>query len=351
MPMISRRHLIVAGVVAASSMRSLDCSAQNVPRSRRDGTTLLVTHPAFLGHVTYAGNPERPARMTAIDSALSAPSFCFLRREEAPMRSDIERAILRVSSAEHLARVKAAAADVANLPYAFDGDTVMSAGSLEAAYRAVGSGLLAVDHVMDPTSGITNAFCQVRPPGHHAERDRIMGFCLFNNIATAAAHARAAHGVERVAIVDFDVHHGNGTQQIFWSDRDTFYGSTHQMPLFPGTGAVSETGAGNICNAPLRAGDGGEAFREAFQTRISPRLDEFKPDLILISAGFDAHEGDPLAALKLQEADFDWATRRIADIAHRRCGGRIVSFLEGGYVLEDLGRSAATHVAALMDAA
>jgi len=204
--------------------------------------------------------------------------------------------------------------------------------------------------VMDKRSSITNAFCQVRPPGHHAETTRAMGFCIFSNIAIAAHHARARHGAERVAVVDFDVHHGNGTQSIFWPDKTLFYGSTHEMPLFPGTGAITETGEGNIFNAPLRAGDGGNAFKDAYLARIFPALRNFSPDLILISAGFDAHEADPLANLRLVEADFLWVSEEILEIAHKHCGGRVVSMLEGGYDLSALAKSVGVHVRALIDA-
>jgi acetoin utilization deacetylase AcuC-like enzyme len=219
---------------------------------------------------------------------------------------------------------------------------------MEAALRAVSAGLEAVDKVFSGEA--KNAFCQVRPPGHHAENDRAMGFCVFSNAAIAGLHARARHGAERIAVVDFDVHHGNGTQDIFWSDKDLFYGSTHQMPLFPGTGALNETGVGNIWNAPLRAGDGGETFREAFTGRILHSLHNFAPDLVIISAGFDAHRRDPLGGLELVEADFMWATEEVAKIADRHAGGRIVSLLEGGYDLEGLAKSVAVHVRTLMDA-
>jgi acetoin utilization deacetylase AcuC-like enzyme len=193
-----------------------------------------------------------------------------------------------------------------------------------------------------------NVFCAVRPPGHHAERNRAMGFCLFNSAAIAAHHARARHGVERVAVVDFDVHHGNGTQNIFWSDRDLFYGSIHQMPLYPGTGAPSETGVGNIWNAPLHPGDGGREFRETLRGRILPPLKDFHPDLIILSAGFDAHRDDPLGGLELDEADFAWATLHLMEAADRQCGGRLVSMMEGGYDLKGLAGSVAVHVQALM---
>jgi acetoin utilization deacetylase AcuC-like enzyme len=311
--------------------------------------TLLVTHPAFAGHQPGAYHPERPARMQAIDEALTDARFGALVRKEAPLRDDVEEAILRAHSADYFNRLRAVAQRTDDLPYSFDGgDTVMSGGTWEAALRGVGAVLLAIDAVMDPASGVRNAFCQVRPLGHHAEADRAMGFCFLSNAAIGALYARARHGARRVAVVDFDVHHGNGTQRIFWPDKDLFYGSTHEMPLFPGTGAVSETGAGNIFNAPLKAGDDGDVFREAMRARVLPALDAFGPDLVLVSAGFDAHRRDPLAHLRLLEPDFAWITEQIMQLAARHCGDRIVSVLEGGYELGALARSVAAHVAALM---
>jgi acetoin utilization deacetylase AcuC-like enzyme len=311
-------------------------------------TTLLYTHPSFVDHDTGPGHPERPDRMRAIDKALSHELFNGLTRADAPLRADIEAAIVLAHPQEYFDMIKAARPGEDEDSVRLDPDTVLSPGSWEPALRAVGAGLAAVDAVM--SGAAKNAFCQVRPCGHHAEAAKAMGFCLFNNIAVAAKYAKAKHGLGRVAVVDWDVHHGNGTQDIFWSDPDLFFASTHQMPLYPGTGAVNETGVGNIWNAPLRPGDKGDRFREAFAERLLPALYNFKPDLILISAGFDAHEADPLANLRLVEADFAWATQQLLDVADRHAGGRVVSMLEGGYDLSALARSTAVHVKALMDA-
>jgi len=230
-----------------------------------------------------------------------------------------------------------------------DADTSMSPGSLEAALRAVGGVTLAVDEVMNRKAA--NAFVAMRPPGHHTETARPMGFCLFNNAAIAARYAQKRYEIERAAIVDFDVHHGNGSQDIFWADKTVMYCSTHEMPLYPGTGAISERGEHDtIVNAPLSAGDGGDVFREAFETLILPRLHDFKPDLLIISAGFDAHTRDPLANLNLVEADYAWVTKKLMEIADKSAQGRVVSVLEGGYDLQGLSRSVAAHVAALMGA-
>ena len=306
-------------------------------------STLLITHPACLEHLTPMGHPERPDRLRAIERIFENERFQTLAREQAPAAAletialchpmDYIEAIRDATPKEGLARL--------------DADTTMSPGSFEAALRAAGGATRAVDEVMDQAAN--NAFVATRPPGHHAETAVPMGFCLFNNAAIAARHAQAQHGVERVAIVDFDVHHGNGSQQIFWSDPTVMYCSTHQMPLYPGTGAISERGEHNtIVNAPLRPGDGGEEFREAFETAILPRLTDFRPDLVVISAGFDAHMRDPLANLNLLEPDFAWATKKLMDIADASAGGRIVSMLEGGYDLDGLARSVAAHVTALM---
>ena len=306
-------------------------------------STLFITHPACLNHLTPAGHPERPDRLRAIERALEDEKFQSLARVEAPAASldtialchprDYAEEIAEATPAEGLVHI--------------DADTSMSPGSFEAALRAVGAATLAVDEVI--TGKAANAFCAVRPPGHHAETTRPMGFCLFNSAAIAARYAQKQHGVGRVAVTDFDVHHGNGTQEIFWSDPTVMYCSTHEMPLYPGTGAKSERGEhDNIVNAPLRAGDGGEEFRAAFESTILPRLRAFRPDLIVISAGFDAHMRDPLANLNLTEVDYGWVTRQLMDIADQSAGGRVVSLLEGGYDLQALARSVAVHVTTLM---
>jgi len=314
-------------------------------------TTLLLTHPSFVEHDTGLGHPERPDRMRAIDKVLTHELFGDLKREEAPLREDVEEAIALAHPRAYIDWVKSQRPREGEPPVRLDPDTVLSAKSWEPALRAVGAGLAAVDRVMDKSAGIANVFAQVRPCGHHAEIERAMGFCIFNNIAIAGLYARKKYGCERIAVVDFDVHHGNGTQAIFWSDKNLYFASTHQMPLYPGTGALSETGVGNVWNAPLRPGDGGEPFKEAFNARILPSLRNFGPDIVLISAGFDAHKDDPLANLQLTEPDFAWATHKIAEIAAKQAEGRLVSMLEGGYNLAALARSVAVHVKVLMDAA
>ncbi len=313
-------------------------------------STLLITHPVFVQHDTGEGHPERPDRMRAVDKALSHEIFAGLKREEAPLREDVEAQIALAHPAAYIDWVKSMRPSPSEEPARLDPDTALSATSWEPALRAVGAGLMAVDRVFDTKSGIKNAFAQVRPCGHHAERERAMGFCIFSNIAIAGLYARKAYGAERIAVVDFDVHHGNGTQDIFWNDKNLYFASTHQMPLYPGTGALRETGVGNIWNAPLRPGDGGDPFKEAFESRILPSLRNFAPDLVLISAGFDAHKDDPLANLQLTEPDFGWATAKLAEVADKHANGRLVSMLEGGYNLAALARSAALHVKVLMDA-
>jgi acetoin utilization deacetylase AcuC-like enzyme len=313
-------------------------------------TTLLITHPCFLDHDTGLGHPERPDRMRAIDKVLTHELFASLKREAAPLRDDVEDCIALAHPRDYIAWIKSVRPAQGAEPVRLDPDTVLSSKSWEPALRAVGAGLAAVDAVFDPRSGVKNVFAQVRPCGHHAERERAMGFCIFNNVAIAGLYARKKHGAERIAVVDFDVHHGNGTQDIFWNDKDLYFASTHQMPLYPGTGALNETGVGNVWNAPLRPGDGGETFREAFAARILPSLARFGPDLVLVSAGFDAHQDDPLANLRLLEPDFAWATARIAEIAEKHARGRLVSMLEGGYNLAALAKSVGVHVRALMEA-
>lgn len=310
-------------------------------------TTLLLSHPSFIAHDTGAGHPERPDRMRAIDKILAHDAYKDLVRRDAPLREDDATYIVMAHRAAHLEAMRSVAFGHTQGLERIDGDTVVSPGTWEAARRAVGAGLDAVDAVFSGQAD--NAFCQVRPPGHHAESDKAMGFCLFNNVAVAAHYARAKHGAERVAVVDFDVHHGNGTQEIFWNDKNLFYGSTHQMPLFPGTGAKGEVGVGNIFNAPLSAGDGRDNFELAFRERIIGPLNNFAPDLVIISAGFDAHERDPLGGLKLVEADFLWATEQLCEVARQHGRGRVVSMLEGGYDLTGLARSVAVHVKTLME--
>ncbi|MDB5596693.1 MAG: acetoin utilization protein [Hyphomicrobiales bacterium] len=308
--------------------------------------TLVLTHPDCLAHDNGPGHPERADRVRVVERILEHERFQTLLRESAPIGT--REAILRAHPETYYRAIEEASPHqgITRL----DGDTSMSPGTFQAALRSVGGACHAVDEVM--TGRVTNAFVVTRPPGHHAEHATAMGFCFFNNAAIAARHAQAVYGAERVAIMDFDVHHGNGTQDIFWADKSVLYASTHEMPLYPGTGALSETGAyGTIVNAPLRAGDDGVAFREAMSTRILPAMEAFSPDLVIISAGFDAHRRDPLANLNLVEADFGWATGKLMEVAGRCANGRVVSVLEGGYDLEALARSAAAHVMMLMGSA
>ncbi len=309
-------------------------------------TTLLLSHDAFILHAVPEGHPERPDRMRALAGAFRAPAFAGLLREDCP-RGDLSSAAL-VHDPRYVEMIGALKPDPDGF-IGIDSDTLFSAGTGEANLRALGGVIRAVDAVFARQA--QNAFLASRPPGHHAEQNKAMGFCFFNTVAVAARHAQQMHGAERVAIIDWDVHHGNGTQDIFWSDASVLYASTHQMPLYPGTGAKSEVGEHNtIVNAPLRAGDGGEAFRAAMNTVILPRVRAHQPDLIIISAGFDAHHRDPLANLALTEADFAWATTELMSIAAKSCQGRLVSVLEGGYDLIGLADSASRHVQALMEA-
>ncbi len=305
-------------------------------------TTALFTHPACLAHDMGRGHPERPARLQAILDALDKPEFAALDRREAPPASVEE--IASVHDRDYVEEVLRAVpkTGLAQL----DPDTALSPHSGEAALRAAGAVVAAVDAVA--TGEAANAFCAVRPPGHHAERAAAMGFCLFNNVAIGAMHARLRHGLRRVAVMDFDVHHGNGTQHMFERDPALFYASTHQWPLYPGTGAREERGVGNICNAPLPAGAGSAEFRAAMSRDVLPAIAAFKPDLLMISAGFDAHRADPLASLELEADDFAWATAELMAVAAKCCAGRVVSTLEGGYDLAALAESAAAHVRALM---
>lgn len=307
-------------------------------------TTLLYTHQACLEHDPGSYHPESPERLRAVLHGLSAPEFARLVRREAP-RAELDE-VARVHPRDFISALLASVPQRGHA--ALDADTVLSPRSGEAALRAVGAVCAAVDAVVGGEAD--NAFCAVRPPGHHAEADRAMGFCLFNSVAIGAQRARQKHGLERAAIIDFDVHHGNGTQAAFEPDGRFFYASTHQSPLYPGTGAASETGVGNIVNVPLPPMAGAAPFRRAFAERILPALDAFRPEFVVISAGFDAHRSDPLAQLMLDEEDFAWATRELAEIARRRAGGRLVSTLEGGYDLAALGSSAAAHLRVLMAA-
>jgi len=308
--------------------------------------TTIFSHSGCLAHEMGPAHPECPERLRAIERGLENERFQSLDRiANAPPAPP--ETLLRVHPHYYLEALEAAAPHEGYMP--IGSDTVMNPQTLEAIRRAAGAAVAAVDDVM--RGAANNAFVAARPPGHHAGPRTPMGFCFVNNVAVAARHAQAAHGAERVAIVDFDVHHGNGTQDIFWSDESVLFCSTHQAPFYPGTGGPNETGEhGTIVNAPLFAGAGGDAFREAFLDRILPRLGAFHPDLILVSAGFDAHEADPLGGLRLLEVDFGDATKRLMEIADKCCGGRLVSLLEGGYDRAALSRCVDAHVLALMGA-
>ena len=304
----------------------------------------LYTHPACLQHDPGPGHPEQPARLRVVLQALDRDHFSAIDRIEAPRAT---RDQLRRAHHEHHIEHIVSSAPAQGETCQLDPDTVMSSGSLEAALRAAGAAVAAVDAVLDGT--VRRAFCAIRPPGHHATADQAMGFCLFNNIAVAAAHALAVHGLKRVAIADFDVHHGNGTQAIFEREPRVMFVSSHQWPLYPGTGDEGEHGTGNIVNGILSPGAGSHEFRELWDSVLLPRLDAFKPQLLLISAGFDAHANDPLADLRLGESDYAWITDRLVALAHEHADGRIVSSLEGGYNLAALASSVHAHVQALMD--
>ncbi|MDB5553359.1 MAG: acetoin utilization protein [Rhizobium sp.] len=305
-------------------------------------TTILYEHPVFLEHHVPPGHPERPDRLRALNAALEHENFKALKRLEAPIAN--EDAVTLAHPESFLIEV------IRSMPEEgvrqIESDTHASPQSLKAALTGIGGAMAGVDDVF--AARADNVFVASRPPGHHAEHDKVMGFCLFNNVAIAARHAQKAHGAERVAIIDFDVHHGNGTQDIFWADPDVLYCSTHQMPLYPGTGSRHETGAGNIVNAPLSPNDDSASFRGAVRSRILPALHNFRPDLVIISAGFDAHYRDPLAQINLVGEDFDWITGQLMDIAGKYAGNRVVSVLEGGYDLEGLAESAGLHICRLM---
>ncbi|MET0545392.1 MAG: histone deacetylase family protein [Caulobacterales bacterium] len=311
--------------------------------------TALFTHPACLEHRPPVGHPERPERLLAVLKGLEGDRFVALDRREAPRASS--DVIALVHTAELVDALAEAGRAAAFNTVQLDPDTYMSAGSLEAAWRAAGAATAAVDCVL--TGETDAAFCAVRPPGHHAEPEAPMGFCLFNNVAIAAQYARAAYGIKRPAVVDFDVHHGNGTQAAFWNDADLFYASIHQFPFYPGTGAARESGmSGNIVNAPLHSGASAKEWRDAFAQTIIPKLSAFAPDLLFISAGFDAHQDDPLANFNLDDEDFGWATRELIKACRvgQNGGARgLVSCLEGGYDLAALRDSTAAHVSALLE--
>ncbi len=307
-------------------------------------TTAFFSHPDCLQHINPPGHPEQVARLKAIDAALASPIFDALVRRDAQLGD--EEAIRRAHPKVQIDAIR----DV--IPESglarIDPDTTASPGSWNAALRAVGGACAAVDAVL--SGEVANAFVAARPPGHHAERANAMGFCLFSNIAIAALHALETHGLTRVAVLDFDVHHGNGTQDVLWNESRVHFASSHQMPLFPGTGAAHEKGAYlQIMNVPLREGTGGEAMREAWEGRILPWVKEWEPELVLVSAGFDAHRADPLAGLHWTTEDFGWITHRICDLADDCCGGKVVSTLEGGYDLEALADSVGLHVEVLME--
>ena len=302
-------------------------------------TVRVYTHPACLSHETGAGHPERPQRLTAVTEALR-DAFDDLDWQQAPRAGRAE--LLRVHTPGLLARVlDTQAAGVV----ALDPDTLLSPGSAEAALRAAGAGVAAVDAAVSGEA--SRAFCAVRPPGHHATAGTAMGFCLFNSIAVAAMHALERHGLSRVAIVDFDVHHGNGTQDIFADDARVLYASTHQWPLYPGTGAAEEAGVGNLRNLPLPPGCDGRRFRQAWEDRLLPAIDDFAPQLLLVSAGFDGHWRDPLAQVQLEAEDYGWLTGELAALADRHAAGRLASMLEGGYDLQALRECSVAHLRAL----
>ncbi|MDH7806442.1 MULTISPECIES: histone deacetylase family protein [unclassified Rhizobium] len=307
--------------------------------------TRLYEHPIFLEHITPEGHPERPDRLRSLNIALEHPNFERLVRKQAPQAN--EDAVLLAHPEEHLLSVMRQIPEEDGEINRVEADTYVSPKSLQAALTGIGAAMAAVDDVFKGAAD--NVFVASRPPGHHAETAKAMGFCLFNNAAIAARHAQKVHGAERVAIIDWDVHHGNGTQDIFWNDTSVLFCSTHQMPLYPWSGDKNETGVkNNVVNAPLSPNTGSEYFREAFKSRVLPAIADFSPDLIIISAGFDAHHRDPLAQINLVGEDFDWATGRLLEMADKYASNRVVSLLEGGYDLEGLAESAAMHILRMM---
>jgi acetoin utilization deacetylase AcuC-like enzyme len=308
-------------------------------------STRLYEHPIFLEHLTPEGHPERPDRLRSLNIALEHPNFQALERKQAPQAN--EDAILLAHPEEHLTSVMRQIPEEEGQLNRLEADTYASPKSFQAALTGIGAAMAAVDDVF--SGAADNVFVASRPPGHHAEKSKAMGFCLFNNAAIAARHAQRAHGAERVAIIDWDVHHGNGTQDIFWDDTSVLFCSTHQMPLYPWSGDKNETGTkNNVVNAPLSPNTGSDHFREAFKSRVLPAIADFSPDLIIISAGFDAHHRDPLAHINLVGDDFDWATGRLLEMADKYASNRVVSLLEGGYDLEGLAESAAMHILRMM---
>ncbi|MBY8974714.1 histone deacetylase family protein [Rhodobacteraceae bacterium NNCM2] len=301
-------------------------------------TVLLYANPSSHKHVTPPGHPERVARIETLDALMATAKYIDWPRREVPQATDDQ--LRRAHDAAYVDKV--IAASPADGWVSLDPDTHMCPDSLMAARHAAGSNIAAVEAVMGGEAKA--AFCAMRPCGHHAERDRAMGFCLFNNVAVGALHAIEELGLSRVAIVDFDVHHGNGTQDIFERDARVFFASSHQSPLYPGTGSASETGVGNIVNAPLAPMSGGAEMRNAYTNVILPALRAFNPELVMVSAGFDAHMDDPLANLNWRTEDFAWVTREICAVAAECCDGRVVSTLEGGYDLDGLRESCAAHL-------
>ena len=308
-------------------------------------TTLYYYHKDFLQHDTGLGHPESPDRLSHINAALKGEKFDALKRIKPSIRQDVTKLIQLVHTQEMIDKVLQKVS-VDNVLF-LDQDTILSSGSANAALLAVSSVCNAVDKICNKKAN--NAFCAVRPPGHHAEPTKSMGFCLFNNVAIAAEYARKAYQLKRIAIIDFDVHHGNGTQATFYNNADVFYASTHEMPNYPGTGYQSETGVGNIVNVPLDSGETGEQFREKYSKTILPALKKFNPDLILLSAGFDAHNDDPLASIQLERSDYQWLTKQIMEIAEFCCDGKVISVLEGGYNLYALADCVSAHIAVLME--